>query len=187
VGRLSFAISLLRNRVISIDTVTYNTVISGLCEHGLADEAYQFLSEMVKMGILPDTVSYNTLIDGFCKVGNFVRAKALVDEISELNLITHTILLSSYYNLHAIEEAYRDMVMSGFDPDVVTFSSIINRLCKGGKVLEGGLLLREMEEMSVYPNHVTYTTLVDSLFKANIYRHALALYSQMVVRGIPVD
>ncbi|KAF2570388.1 hypothetical protein F2Q70_00006138 [Brassica cretica] len=77
-GRLRLAFSLLRNRVVNIDTVTYNTVIQALCEHGLADEAYGLLSEMVKRGVLPDTVSYNTLINGFCKVGNFARARTQI-------------------------------------------------------------------------------------------------------------
>ncbi|CAF1885560.1 unnamed protein product [Brassica napus] len=54
VGQLRLAVSWLGNRVASVDTVTsYN--VYALCQHGLADEAYEF-----------------------CKVVNVARAKRII-------------------------------------------------------------------------------------------------------------
>ncbi|KAL9269617.1 Pentatricopeptide repeat-containing protein [Drosera capensis] len=44
-------------------------------------------------------------------------------------------------------------------PDVVTYSAIVNGLCKGGRLDDAVVLFREMEDMETQPNHVTYTPL----------------------------
>ena len=40
-------------------------------------------------------------------------------------------------------------VKNGILPDAVTYSSIINGLCKEGRLFEGYLLFREMEKMGM--------------------------------------
>uniref|UniRef100_A0A6N2LL25 Pentatricopeptide repeat-containing protein n=1 Tax=Salix viminalis TaxID=40686 RepID=A0A6N2LL25_SALVM len=91
-----------------------------------------------------DAVGFNTLIDGYCKVGeisyafelmerneepskrgDFDRAKSLIDEI--LGLGRKKIVLSE----RLIDVNDDD---DGFLPDVVTYGSIINGLCKRGIV-----------------------------------------------------
>jgi pentatricopeptide repeat protein len=49
VGDLDLALGYLRNNDV-IDSVTYNTVIWGYCQKGLADQGFGLLSEMVKRG-----------------------------------------------------------------------------------------------------------------------------------------
>jgi len=64
VGELDLALDLLRSA--EIDTVTYNTVIWGLCKQGLVYRAFAFLSEMVKKGVCIDSIYW---LMGFAKLG----------------------------------------------------------------------------------------------------------------------
>jgi pentatricopeptide repeat protein len=117
VGELGLALDLLRSA--EIDTVTYNTVIWGLCKQGLAYRAFGFLSEMVKKGVCIDSFTCNILVNGFCQIGLVKYAKWVMD----------------------------DLVNGGIHPDVVGFNALINRYCKAGeanhalKLMESILLL----------------------------------------------
>lgn len=81
VGNLSFALDFLRNVEIDVDNVTYNTVIWGFCEQGLANQGFGLLSIMVKNGISVDSFSCNTLVKGFCRIGMVKYGEWVMDNL----------------------------------------------------------------------------------------------------------
>ena len=66
-------------------------------------------------------------------------------------------------------------VKNGILSDAVTYSSIINGLCKEGRLFEGYLLFREMEKMGMNPNHVTYSTLIHYFLREGRFLNSFAL------------
>ena len=57
-----------------LDTVTYNTLICGMCPLGRLKAAQELLNEIQAHGRLLDIFTYSTLLDLPCKNKNFVEA-----------------------------------------------------------------------------------------------------------------
>jgi len=66
-------------RTVETDTISYNILIWGFCEHGMVELATGVLSEMVKKGIGVDTISCNTLVKGFIRKGLLDDAMYLME------------------------------------------------------------------------------------------------------------
>ncbi|KAL2338699.1 hypothetical protein Fmac_013145 [Flemingia macrophylla] len=54
------------------DVVTWNTIISGYAQHGLAQEVINFFEEMIKQGGNPDAVTYLGVLSS-CRHGGLVK------------------------------------------------------------------------------------------------------------------
>jgi pentatricopeptide repeat protein len=54
----------------------------------------------------------------------------------------------------------------GYKPDIVTYGTIMNYLCKMGKTNEAIGLFRKMEEINLELDVVLYSTIIDSLCRA---------------------
>jgi len=70
-----------KNYVHYVNTVTYNTLITGLGNVGRIDDAMELFEEMKREGIERDTVTYNTLITGLGSVGRIDDAMELFEEM----------------------------------------------------------------------------------------------------------
>jgi pentatricopeptide repeat protein len=61
--------------------LTYNSLISGLCENGKLQEAGQVWDDMVERRYEPNAVTYEALIKGFCKTGKPSEGAAVFTEM----------------------------------------------------------------------------------------------------------
>ncbi|KAL6959881.1 hypothetical protein U1Q18_040030 [Sarracenia purpurea var. burkii] len=64
-------------------------------------------------------------------------------------------------------------------PDEVTYTSLMNGMCREGNALRALKLLEEMEEKGCTPNSCTYNTLLHGLCKAKLLERAFELYGVM--------
>ncbi|KAF2609036.1 hypothetical protein F2Q68_00046252 [Brassica cretica] len=55
--------------------LTYNTLISGMCEKGELTEAGPLWDDMVERKCKPNAFTFNVLIEGLCKMGNVKEGK----------------------------------------------------------------------------------------------------------------
>ena len=58
--------------MVSRDVVTWNTMISGYPQHGLAQEAIILFEEMIKQGFNPHAVTYHGVLSS-CRHGGLVK------------------------------------------------------------------------------------------------------------------
>ncbi|MFQ6652723.1 hypothetical protein Gotur_027843 [Gossypium turneri] len=86
---------------ISLNIVTYNTMIDAHCKEGMISEAAKIVDTMRKHGIEPNAITYNICIDACYKEGMLSQAKYIVDT----------------------------MIMQDIEPDVVTYSALIDGHC----------------------------------------------------------
>lgn len=105
-GNLILALDLLKNVDIEADTVTYNTIIWGFCQQGLANQAFGFLSIMVKKDTFFDSITCNTLVKGYCRIG-----------------------LVKYG-----EWVMGNLVGGGICKDIIGFNTLIDGYCKTGEM-----------------------------------------------------
>ena len=67
------------------------------------------------------------------------------------------------------------MPKQGLNPDVVTYNTLMNELCKMGNVKEAIKLFQQMKGSNVVPNVITYSTLMDGLSKEGMIQEANCL------------
>ena len=62
---------------ISPNSVTYNSIINGLCKLGKFAFSEEMHNDMIKAGVEPDVRTYATLIDGYAQRGCLEEALRL--------------------------------------------------------------------------------------------------------------
>ncbi|KAJ4838898.1 hypothetical protein Tsubulata_006760, partial [Turnera subulata] len=76
------------------------------------------------------------------------------------------------------------MVANGCQPNVNTYNTVVNGMCKIGKTKVAVGLLRRMEKVGCHPDVPTYSTVIDGLCKDGQVAEALHLFSEMTNKGI---
>ncbi|KAL6203678.1 hypothetical protein ACLB2K_027378 [Fragaria x ananassa] len=135
------------------DVITFSTIIHGFVLDNQVHEAVRVFTftKMVEGCLcMPNVVVCNTLIKGFCKIGN---------------------------NSFAIQ-LLRNMEERGFNPDTVSYSTIIDSLAKGTLIDEALKLLAEMIRRGIAPDVVTYTSLIQGLCNIGRCKQATRLLNR---------
>lgn len=136
-----------------------NTLLSTLLMCRQFDKMMDIV-RVIKKYASPDTCTYNILINACCVVGDIENAWNVFDEMRK----------------------------RGFQPNVVTFATLINGLCANSQLAEA-LELKETMEMSfkIRPNVFVYSALIKSLSKVNEVDSAIKLKKEMSKKKVELD
>uniref|UniRef100_A0A2N9EWW0 Pentacotripeptide-repeat region of PRORP domain-containing protein n=1 Tax=Fagus sylvatica TaxID=28930 RepID=A0A2N9EWW0_FAGSY len=132
-------------------------VVSAKAFKGDMDMAEELMNEMGLSDLYPDMITYVTMIKGFCNVGRLEDACGLV----------------------------KFMRGHGCMPNVVVYSTLLDRVCKCGSMGRALELLGEMEKEGgdCSPNVVTYTSVIQSFCKKGQTMEALEILDRMEAFG----
>ncbi|KAL6572656.1 hypothetical protein OROMI_013614 [Orobanche minor] len=138
--------------------ISYRALISSLCRNGQINEALSLLSELSDGDVEPDLFLYSmiNIIHGLCKLGEVEKAVQLYKAIFPKRI---------YIKVGDLAEAirlYENLLKKGSDPTIVTFNTLINGLCKAGKLDLARKWLDDMKMLNVVPAIVTYTTIMNA-------------------------
>lgn len=129
------------------DTVSWNSMVSGLVKGGELVEARRLFDEMPKR----DAVSWNTMLDGYAKAGEMVEAFGLFEKVPERNVVSWSTMVSGYCKAGDI-----DMARMLFDKmpvkNLVTWTIIISGYAEKGLANEASALYNQMEEAGLKPD-----------------------------------
>jgi pentatricopeptide repeat protein len=80
------------------------------------------------------------------------------------------------------------MIHRGFSPDIVTYNSLINGLCKRGRIQEALNLFEKLQAEGIQPDSITYNTLICWLCREGAFDDACFLLYRGVENGfVPND
>ncbi|KAF6138594.1 hypothetical protein GIB67_032488 [Kingdonia uniflora] len=79
---------------------------------------------------------------------------------------------------------FREIPDHGCIPDSYTYGTLINGLCKLGKISKAKELFEEMDAKDCSPTVVTYTSLIHGSCLSNILDEAMELFEEMSRKGI---
>ncbi|KAL9435174.1 hypothetical protein AB3S75_021442 [Citrus x aurantiifolia] len=142
------------------NAVWLTQLITRFCRKGKTDEAWDVLHVLMKFDAPLEAASCNALLNALGREGDFKRMNQLFTEMKENDI----------------------------EPSVVTFGTIINRLCKlyradeALEVFEKMIAGKETAEISVEPDVIIFNTLIDGLCKVGKQEEALGLIEQMRLR-----
>ncbi|KAF3560522.1 hypothetical protein DY000_02012306 [Brassica cretica] len=180
-------------------------MLARVCRSGSSSSARLFtlLDRMVETGHQPDVVTYGTIVNGLCKMGDTVSALNFLKKMEESRIKVDVVIYSSIIdrlwkdgrhsdaqNLFSERERWsdglrllREMLERKIDPDVVTFSVLV----KEGNFFEAEELYDDMIRMGVYPNTVTYNSIIDGFCKQDRLDDAEHLFYLMSTKGCSPD
>ncbi|KAI4369360.1 hypothetical protein MLD38_017805 [Melastoma candidum] len=183
-------------RRIRPDLKSFNALLTGFCKEGRLRSASDVIADMTVWGVSPSVVSYNILLDGCSKksgMGRMHKADEITREMNEIpNLVTYNIMINGSelagqnvelrfesnivaYNIlqKKLDEA-REMLQAidreGLDAGAITFNTLIDGLCKTGKMGDAFQLRDLMLERGISLDVSTYNSLVAGLCKEGKYK-----------------
>ncbi|KAA8530418.1 hypothetical protein F0562_005127 [Nyssa sinensis] len=136
-------------------------------------------------GFLPKVEVATSLIDIYSKCGSLESAHKIFNGISvkDKDIILWSAIIAGY-GMHGHGEAavslFNQMVQSGVEPNVVTFTSVLHACSHAGLVDEGMSLFKfmlDVHQMSPHADH--YTCIVDLLGRAGRLKEAYELINTM--------
>ncbi|KAF8393763.1 hypothetical protein HHK36_019961 [Tetracentron sinense] len=193
---------------------TCNSIMAALLRQSrysdllLVDQALQFEDEMVAKGFAPNPVVYNYLMLGRVKKSDSDGVLDLYNELKEkLGFVSNGIVCGSLMKGYFFKEMEKEamycyievvgensMVRMG----AMAYNSVLNALCKNGKLNEVvvlfdrmmeehnpprlimGTLIRKMVEMGLRTNLVAFNKVVSGLLQVEKIEEAMGFFYQMV-------
>ncbi|XP_045810690.1 pentatricopeptide repeat-containing protein At1g63400-like, partial [Trifolium pratense] len=146
------------------NVVTYNSLMDGYCLVKEINKATGIFNTMAQMAVAPDVHSFNIMINGFCKIKMVDEAMNLFNEIKSGRI--------SY----ALEPwLVNEMHDRGQPPDIISYRSILDALCKNHPVDKAIALLTKIKDMGIQPD-MSYNILIDGLCKSGRLMDAQKVY-----------
>ncbi|KAF0921762.1 hypothetical protein E2562_017025 [Oryza meyeriana var. granulata] len=210
-GRCKAALRILddmEKNGIEADLYTYNIMIDKLCKVKRSTRAFLLLKRMREVNITPDKCSYNTLINGFFGEGKINLAiyifNQMLRESLKPNVATYTALIDGYcrngrmnearrvlYEMHITgvrprevskaKQILKCMLVDGIDPDVITYSALINE----GMIAEAEQFKQYMSRMKISFDVASFNCIIDSYCNRGNVLEAFSVYDNMVRHGWP--
>ncbi|KAM7522724.1 hypothetical protein LguiA_012626 [Lonicera macranthoides] len=141
---------------------TISIAINCYCHLNQVDLGFALLGSIFKHGFVPHVVTFNTLMKGLFAQGKSSEAEKLFKKLLSEKLI---------------------------EPDVFTYGTVINGLCKSGNTLAAIEFLKTLEKHNFEANIVlsSYNAIIDSLCKDRMVSDARNLFDEMIEKGISPD
>ncbi|KAE9594965.1 hypothetical protein Lal_00041213 [Lupinus albus] len=136
---------------------SYLAILDILVDENHVKRALAFYKDMRGMGIPPSVVSLNILIKALLKNNETVETALRI---------------------------FREMPNRGYEPDSYTYGTLVNGLCRLGKISQAKELFKEMEQKGHSPSVVTYTSLIHAMCQSNNLDEAISLLEEMTKNGV---
>ncbi|KAK9286616.1 hypothetical protein L1049_015016 [Liquidambar formosana] len=204
---------LMMSSGVSPNTVTYTTLLHGYCSKGKVLEANNVLHEMMRSSCFPNTYTCNILLHSLWKEGRISEAEKLLQKMNErgygLDTVTCNIVIDGLCKNGKLEKAVEivggmwthgsaalgDLGNSFIGlvddsnngkkcmPDLITYSTIINGLCKAGRLDEAKKKFIEMMGKNLHPDSVIYDTFIYHFCKNGKISSAFRVLKDMEKKG----
>ncbi|XP_062016540.1 pentatricopeptide repeat-containing protein At5g59600 [Rosa rugosa] len=141
------------------DLVALNAVVSGFCQHGMAEEALVLVEEMQLVGIEPNLITWNTLVAGFSQKGDEAMASRL----------------------------FKLMRVNGIEPDVVSWTSVISGFVKNFQNSKAFYTFKQMLDHGICPTSATISSLLPACAAVANLRSGKEIHAYALVTGVEAD
>ncbi|KAL5708432.1 hypothetical protein ACHQM5_019227 [Ranunculus cassubicifolius] len=147
---------------------------------------------MKKLGYKPTEKCYVTVFDILVTQSQLKMAQKFYEYMKDVGVppsptIINVLLKALCMNEGTVDAGIRvfeQMLHHGCTPDAYTYGTLINGMCKFGKVTEAVELFQEMQAKGCSPTVVTYTSLINGLCRSRKLDEAMGLLEKMCSEGI---
>ncbi|XP_024036368.1 pentatricopeptide repeat-containing protein At1g62680, mitochondrial [Citrus clementina] len=138
--------------------------------------------EIIKRGFKPDLITMSTLLEALCLDGKFFDAVELFDKLTE-----------SGFEDGSVDDAIKmikQIIGNGICPDVIVYSSLINRLCSFNRLKEAVEYSDKMVARGISAELVNYNSLIHGFCRMGFCKESLktekavSLFQEMLHKGL---
>ncbi|KAL3622640.1 hypothetical protein CASFOL_034051 [Castilleja foliolosa] len=204
-------VNLMSSSGVSPDVATYSTLLQGYCRKGKKFEANKVLNEMITGNCFPNTYTCNILLHSLWREGNIAEAERLMQKMNEmgdgLDTVSCNIVIDGLCRNGKLDKAVEivsemwthgtaalgnlgNMYIGLVDenrkrclPDLITYSTVINGLCKDGRLEEAKKKFGEMLGRNLYPDSTVYDIFLSNLCKRGKISSAFHVLKDMEKKG----
>ncbi|GAB4849358.1 hypothetical protein Ancab_004160 [Ancistrocladus abbreviatus] len=167
------------------NTVTFATLIGGLCANSMLKEAFKLKRDMWRVyKVRPNCYVYASLMEGLCWANELTLALKLKDEMLDkkiqLDSAIYTSLISGLFKAGKKMEEMEDVACK---PDVDSYNILIRGYCKVGKLREATDLFEGMPRQGCTPDVVSYQILLDELLDSLEFNEATFILDEKIFKG----
>ncbi|KAK9118628.1 hypothetical protein Scep_016721 [Stephania cephalantha] len=187
-GRASEALSLFdemqvpgMSKLTSVTALIMVSACSYLGSRHLGKKLHDFI---ISSGMRVETTLWNAILDMYGKCGDLQTAVDMFNMSTpgQRNVSSWNVMISGYgmhgYGKDALR-FYEKMQEEGFEPNHITFTSLLAACSHSGLVDEGRKRFQDMNKLNVKPEAKHYTCMVDMLGRAGLLDEALDLIKKM--------
>ncbi|OVA10469.1 Pentatricopeptide repeat [Macleaya cordata] len=165
------------------DHVTVLTLISACIQLSSLGLGQSVMAYVICKGFENDLLVSNALIDLYARCGYISIARNLFDGLTEKDTVSWSVMINGY-GIHGDGEAalalFSQMKSSGFEPDDVTFITILSACSHAGLVDRGRMLFNSMLELhGIEPRMEHYACMVDLLGRTGYLDEAYDLVKRL--------
>ncbi|CAM9002898.1 unnamed protein product [Rhodiola kirilowii] len=150
---------------------------------GNIDAARILFDEM----LVRNNVSWNTMINGYMRAGKFEDAIDLFDAMPDRDAISWTALINGFVKKEHFEQAlvwFREMQLSGVEPDYVTIISVLAACANLGMLGLGLWLHRFILKHDFRDNIRVNNSLIDMYSRCGCIEYARQVFQNMSTRSL---
>ncbi|CAM9002915.1 unnamed protein product [Rhodiola kirilowii] len=150
---------------------------------GNIDAARILFDEM----LVRNNVSWNTMINGYMRAGKFEDAIDLFDAMPDRDAISWTALINGFVKKEHLEQAlvwFREMQLSGVEPDYVTIISVLAACANLGMLGLGLWLHRFILKHDFRDNIRVNNSLIDMYSRCGCIEYARQVFQNMSTRSL---
>lgn len=168
--------------------IVINRTILAFAESRQVDKVVKILDKMKEWECKPDVITYNSVLDVLGRAGLVNEMLKLLSSMKEesdvsLNIITYNTVLNGTRRACRFDMClvlYQEMVGCGIEPDLLSYTAVIDSLGRSGNTKEALRLFDEMKEREkIRPSVYVYRALIDCLKKSGEFQRALQLSDEL--------
>ena len=169
------------------NAISWNTLISGLVDHGYGNEALGLFQQMHLDGVFPDAATFSSSLNACGSIGAIEMAQEIHSELSKEGFENEPYVGSSLVHMYAkcglLSEAL-DVFENLPIKDIVVWTSMIAGYCERGLTMEAWEIFQEMQMYGMNPDVITWNALILGYAKQEEIDEVLRCYAQLQEQGL---
>ncbi|KAI0498339.1 hypothetical protein KFK09_021580 [Dendrobium nobile] len=172
------------------NVVTWNTLIHGLSLSNNPNHAIEAFSHMLVEGISPTPFSVSTVLATFSHLRDLMAGVLLhcigLKHGFFSNVVFGTALVDMYCkcsDLHGAKRVFDEM----HERNVVTWTSLVTGYAQHQRPIDAMLLVREMRQLGVVMNKMTYNSLLSSFWRLYDLVYGKQVHCIVIKEGLDFD
>jgi pentatricopeptide repeat protein len=149
---------------------TYNTILKGLANAGLLQEAMAMADEMQRCRIWDD-ISSNTMVHAAVLAGDLALAEQLLKK--------HAAAATAVVTPVGQRNSSNSLKKNNKHPNVEAYTELLDGYAKAGQMANALSVLQRMRQHHIEPNQITYTCLIAGFGRSGRVKEAIKLVEFM--------
>ncbi|TXG54944.1 hypothetical protein EZV62_020200 [Acer yangbiense] len=168
---------------VSADQSTFASILKASANLASLSLGKQLHSFVIRSGFMTNVFSGSALLDMYAKCGSVKEAIQIFQEMPERNIVSWNALISAYAQNgdgEATLRSFEEMIRSGFQPNSVSFLSVVSACSHSGLVEEGLRYFNSMtQKYKLTPKKEHYASMIDMFCRKGHFDDAEKLIAEM--------